>query len=148
MLFLKDYFASDRVFFLEAAPKEAVLESMISGVSSLPQVADGAAFAEAIRKRESLVSTGVGAGVAIPHVKSASVNDFFIAVGICRDGVDWDALDGEPVQLIFLIGGPEDHETYLRILAKLSLLIKNPKIRESILHADTAEAVCAIFGNR
>lgn len=148
MLYLNDYFDPGRVFFLESAPKTAVLDAMIAGVSSLPQVADGAAFAEAVRKREALVSTGVGAGVAIPHVKSGSVSGFFIAVGVCPGGIDWDALDGGPVQLIFLIGGPEDHETYLRILAKLSLLIKNPKIREAILEAGSPEAVCAIFGNR
>jgi len=69
-------------------------------------------------EREKIVSTGIGMGVAIPHAKLTSVEDFFIAIGILSKGVQWNALDGGPVRLIFMIGGPDDKQTaYLQILS-------------------------------
>ena len=71
-------------------------------------------------KREKIVSTGIGMGVAIPHAKLPSFDRFFLAVGLqkVKDGIDWDALDGAPVRLIFMIGGPANQQTdYLKILS-------------------------------
>jgi len=148
MIFLKEYIQPAQVLFLEAADKKAVLDGLLARVESLGLTEDGAVFRKAILDREALLSTGIGVETAIPHVKSAVVRDFFIMIGVCRNGVPWEALDDKPVKLVFLIGGPNDHDRYLRILAKLSLLIKNPQIREQILSAADPDAVCRIFENR
>ena len=74
--------------------------------------------------------------MAIPHIKSRWVKDFFITIGVFRDGVEWQSLDEKPVHLAFLIAGPEEHENYLRILAKLTLIIRNKEKRKAIIHAD------------
>jgi mannitol/fructose-specific phosphotransferase system IIA component (Ntr-type) len=63
---------------------------------------------EAVLAREELMSTGVGNGVAIPHGKTASIDSLIAAFGRCREPVDYDALDGMPVSLVFLLVGPED----------------------------------------
>ncbi len=62
-------------------------------------------------EREKIVSTGIGMGVAIPTPKLNSVEDFFIAIAVLTHGVEWNALDGGPVRLIFMIGGPDDKQT-------------------------------------
>lgn len=148
MIYLKEYLTSDRIVFVEESTKAGVLDRLLERVDRLGLTTDSALFRRAVLDREALLSTGIGVQTAIPHVKSEGVPEFFIIIGICKAGVEWDSLDGDPVRLVFLIGGPNDHERYLRILAKLSLLIKNPGIRQQLFDAADADAVCAIFANR
>lgn len=148
MIFLKDFLSPDQVLFLKESTRAGVLDRLLEKVGMLGLVEDPTAFRDAILARESLLSTGIGVNTAIPHVKGDGVPEFFIMIGVCSGGVEWESLDGEPVKLVFLIGGPNDQDRYLRILAKLSLLIKNPAIRQEILDADDPDAVCAIFHNR
>jgi mannitol/fructose-specific phosphotransferase system IIA component (Ntr-type) len=102
-------------------------------------------FRKEIVQREAVLTTGIGQGVAIPHVKSDSVRQFFITVGVLNEGVDWDSLDEKPVYLAFLIGGPKDHESYLQILAKLTLIIRNAEKRRAVVAARTPEQVLEQF---
>ena len=64
-------------------------------------------FEEAILSREELVSTGIGLGISIPHAKMNSIEKFFVILGICKNGLDWDSVDRKPVRAVFMIGGPE-----------------------------------------
>ena len=107
-------------------------------------------FYNAIIKREQIVSTGIGMGVAIPHAKLEDFDHFFLAVGIqkVKEGIEWNALDGASVRLIFMIGGPADQQTeYLKILSCLTAAIKDETRRKHILSADSTDQVVTFFHN-
>ena len=110
------------------------------------QVGDLKKFSDAILAREALLSTGLGVGVAFPHVKISSVPEFFITAGIFPNGVEWDSLDGNPVTTVFLIGGPDGRQQrYLGILSKLSLIAKNPETRKRLVEARSPDDLIKIF---
>lgn len=145
MIYLKDYVSVNQVSFLEETEKNRVLDIMTEQLKTSELIENFDIFKKAVFDREAIVSTGIGYSIAIPHVKIKEVKDFFISVGVHKPGIDWVSLDNEPVHLIFLIGGPDDHKKYLQILAKLTLIIKNLKNREKLLACDSAEAVLNFF---
>ena len=86
-----------------------------------------------LMKRESLGSTGIGQGIAIPHGKSDCVTKLVAAFGVSRTGVNFDSLDGEPVHLFFLLIAPEDSAgPHLKALARISRLLKDKHFRDSL----------------
>jgi PTS system fructose-specific IIC component/PTS system nitrogen regulatory IIA component len=83
---------------------------------------------EALRAREAKMSTGIHRGIAIPHGKTNAVDHVKGVLGISRKGVDYDALDGEPVYLLFMVIVPEkDTEKHLRVLKRVAELLNNPQ---------------------
>lgn len=110
-------------------------------------IEDKEAFHNAILHREDLVSTGIGLGVAIPHAKLQNIEDFAICVGIQKKkGLDWDAIDGSLVRIIFMIAGPANKQTeYLQILSKLTVAIKDESLRRSLLTAKNADEAFALL---
>jgi len=145
-LLVSDYLDDSTVLFLEVESRNQALETLISQLERDGKLKDVKRFRKAIFDRESIVSTGVGFGVAIPHAKLKEYPDFFIAIGIVQGtGLDWDALDAEPVNLIFLIGGPDNKQTqYLKILSELTSAIQNEQTRESLLRARSNQEVIAL----
>ena len=136
------------IFFLEEASKEEVLHYLVHATVTSKKLPHEARFLDAIMEREKLVSTGIGMGIAIPHAKLPVYDDFFIAVGIIQQGIDWEALDGAPVRLVFLIGGPDDKQTeYLQILSTITVTLRDPKLRKEILTAETPQEVLQHFEN-
>ncbi len=86
-----------------------------------------------LREREQLGSTGIGDGVAIPHGKLQKLDRQLIAFGLSRKGVDFDAMDGKPARLFFLLIAPEDAVgIHLKTLARISKLLKTPQVRERL----------------
>src|SRR5581483_9272088 len=119
-----DYIDEKLIFFLEETTKEEVLRTLVNATIQEKKLPDGEKFFRAISEREKIVSTGIGMGVAIPHAKLSTYDNFFVTVGILSKGVDWQALDRAPVRLIFLIGGPDDKQTeYLQILSSLTMVL-------------------------
>ena len=101
---------------------------------------------QTLMKRESLGSTGIGQGVAIPHGKSDCVNKLVAAFGVSRPGVSFDALDGEPVSLFFLLIAPEDSAgPHLKALARISRLLKDRHFRESLRSAADEKTLIKII---
>ena len=146
MIYLNTLVHSDFIAFLDESDKKAALDTLIDLMDTSPNILDKDVFREAIFERESIVSTGIGLGIAIPHVKIKEVRDLTLCVGISKDGIDWNAIDNQPVHVVFLIAGSdEQHEVYLRILAKIVLLLKNRKRREKLIQARTIEEVVALF---
>lgn len=97
-------------------------------------------------KRESLGSTGIGQGVAIPHGKSDCVNKLVAAFGISQSGVSFDALDGELVHLFFLLVAPEDSAgPHLKALARISRLLKDRHFREVLQAAKDEKTLVHII---
>ncbi len=146
MIKIFKYFDPKRVVFLHAATRDDALHEIIDKLALEGKVEDKAAFYDAIMDREKIVSTGIGMGVAIPHAKLSEYDDFFIAIGILRKGVDWHALDNAPVRVIFMIGGPDDKQTeYLQILSSLTMALKDEERRKRMLTMDSPEAVIDLF---
>ncbi len=145
---LLDYLSINRVLFTTASTKEDVIDELIKISRDDGKVEDVKRFKQALLKRESIMSTGIGYGVAIPHVKLPRIEEFFITVGIHKRGVNWDSLDCKPVYLIFLIAGPEKkQEKYLRILAQLTTVIKKPERRQQFIELSTKYEVFEQFSH-
>jgi PTS system nitrogen regulatory IIA component len=143
-----DYLAKERVLILEEGDKETVISRMASAAKESGMIRDAGEFLNAINRRESIVSTGLGLEVAVPHAKLPSLEAFFIVVAILRKGVEWDAIDQKPVRIVFMIGGPDGNQAdYLKILAKVVLLVKNPQRRQKLLQASSPEEVLSLFSN-
>jgi len=145
MIHLKDYLDESNIFFLEEKNKETSLEKMIEFLKSKPFIKNFEAFKQALFEREKIVSTGIGFGIAIPHVKIKEITEFFISVGVHKKGIEWDSIDKKPVRLIFLIGGPDDHITYLKLLAKINLILRNPETREKLENSKTKKEIFEIL---
>lgn len=97
-------------------------------------------------KRESLGSTGIGQGVAIPHGKSDGVSKLIAAFGISRAGVNFDSLDAEPVHIFFLLIAPEDSAgPHLKALARISRLLKDKHFRDSLRTAKDEKTLLKII---
>ncbi len=110
---------------LDATDRDAVLRDFSEHLRELGLVADADELFAKLLEREQLGSTGIGAGVAIPHCKLKSLTKAVLAVGICRDGVDFGSPDAVPVRLFFLVVSPTDAPAvHLQVLAAISKWIK------------------------
>jgi nitrogen PTS system EIIA component len=95
---------------------------------------------DAIRERESVLSTGIGFGVAIPHARCAAVRDLAVVCGVSQAPVPFDAIDGEPVRLVFLIVGPEaSGGLHVKILSRIARLVRREAVRQRLLEANTSD---------
>ncbi len=95
----------------------------------------------ALRARESVLSTGIGGGVAIPHAKTPLVGELLMAAGVAAGPVDYDSLDGEPADLFFLLLGPETAASaHVRALGRISRLLRREPLREALRQANDQEA--------
>jgi PTS system nitrogen regulatory IIA component len=121
---------------LTAKNKEEALAEMVNTIIRGGNKLNFSAIMDVLKQRESLGSTGIGAGVAIPHGKIADLNDIVVAFGRSMKGIDFDALDGKPVQLFFLLLAPENSAgQHLKVLAKISKMLKDPIFRKRLLKA-------------
>ncbi|RTZ90090.1 MAG: PTS sugar transporter subunit IIA [Deltaproteobacteria bacterium] len=97
-------------------------------------------------EREKLGSTGIGEGVAIPHGKLHELEQLVCCFGRSREGIDFEAIDGKPVHLVFLLLAPENSAgTHLKALAKISKILKDPAFREQLIQAADAEEIYRII---
>ena len=132
---LSDVLTQDRVCVLSTDKKETALNALIQILAKAPQVESEDELAKAILERERLMSTGIGLGLAVPHVRLPSVTGVVMAAGISdRDITDYESLDGKPVRIIFMIAARNDqHAAYLRLLAVVSGRLKEAQLREKLL---------------
>jgi fructose PTS system EIIBC or EIIC component len=105
---LTDLLTPERIKIpLEARTKDELLRELVSVITHADRIDDADDVLRAVRDREAVLSTGIGNGVAIPHGKSSAVPELRMAAGCTAEPVDFDALDGNPVRLFFLLAGPE-----------------------------------------
>lgn len=143
---ITDYMNPKLVTFLNVTTRDEALEQLVDRILETGLLKDKETFYRAIIEREKIVSTGIGMGVAIPHAKLAGYDHFFIAIAVLQKPVDWNALDGAPVRLIFMIGGPDDKQTeYLQILSLLTRAIKDEERRKKILNLNNSHAIIELF---
>lgn len=131
---------------LDASTKEEALAKLAKQAADNGKVNDEATYIDAVLKREEEFSTAVGFGVAIPHGKSDAVNEpFFMYASV--DGVDWNAMDGNPVDMVFLIGVPmsDAGSTHLKILAALSRKLMKEPFRDALRGAGSPAEVINVL---
>lgn len=127
---------------LKANSKMEVLDQLVDVLYDAGRLNDKQLYKEEILKRESLSSTGIGEGIGIPHGKTSAVKKASLALGIFRDGVDFDSLDGAPVNIVFMIAAPEGaNNEHLETLSRLSVLLMNPEFKEGLLSSKVPEDV-------
>ncbi|MCC6964189.1 MAG: PTS sugar transporter subunit IIA [candidate division Zixibacteria bacterium] len=121
-------------FDLQARAKSGVIEELVEMAAKSKLVKDKNLLLKDIITRENLVTTGVGYGVAFPHAKTKATKGIVIAFGRSDPGVDFEAMDRQPVHLFFLIAAPEDAiGAHLKVMAHLSYLMKSEKNREKLM---------------
>ena len=132
-----------RIIFLNHSSKRDVLLSLAENLAASPQIKNRQELATEILKREELMSTAIGCGIAIPHVRLSSVTDLVVSAGISRTNiVDFHPLDDEPVRLVFMIAAAHNqHAYYLQTLSWFSARLKNKELRDSLLKTQTPQEV-------
>ncbi|MDH7605007.1 MAG: PTS sugar transporter subunit IIA [Melioribacter sp.] len=112
------------------------------------RVIDLEGMRQSVIEREKIMSTGVGKGFAIPHSKSNSVNEIIAAFGKLDEPVDFQALDGQPVNLIFLLVGRENLVgPHIKLLSRISRMMNRDEFRENLAKAQTADEIYELFEN-
>lgn len=125
--------------------KEAIVE-MVELISLSGELKNAQNIIQQIIQREKEGTTGIGGGIAIPHIMSKEISQTIMAFGRKKEGLEFDAIDEQPVYLIFLLIGPTGREsTHLKILCKLSRLLHNSQLKEILLDIDRKEAVVKLF---
>jgi len=126
---------------LVSSTKDDLLSELVHVVGKTAAVDDLADVLRAVREREEVLSTGIGNGVAIPHGKSGAVDVLAMAAGVTREPVDFDALDGQPVQLFFLLVGPESAAgQHVKALSRISRMLRRESFRQRLADSrDSAE---------
>lgn len=131
---------------LEGKTKEQVINALVDTLSSkfdddvLKEIRDG------VFERESVMSTGVGKGLAIPHCKTKAVSENYAAFAKLNKPLDYDSIDEEPVQIIFLLVGPDSKNSHhIKLLSRISRLMNNASFREKILASKNKETILEAF---
>ncbi len=140
-MLLTDLLTVERIKIpLEARSKDAILRELVEVIRDQNGFSDHEDILRAVRERESVLSTGIGNGVAIPHGKSPAVPDLIMAAGSTPVPIDFDALDGAPVNLFFLLVGPETAAgPHIKALSRISRVVRRDDARERLIHSKSAE---------
>jgi PTS system nitrogen regulatory IIA component len=144
---IADVLTEERVQLLDCEEKRPALLALINALATAPEVGNRNELERELFERERLMSTGVGFGIGVPHVRLASVSNVVMAVGVTRTPLaDYVSLDDDPVRIICMIAAHKDqHAQYLKILAAVSGMLKLDLVRRSILEANTPAAIYGIL---
>lgn len=131
---------------LASTSKEGVLRELIRAIAHVEKQVDENRLMEILLERESLGSTGIGEGVAIPHGKSKDVKRLLASFGRSLAGMDFQAMDGKPTHLFFLLVAPENSAgTHLKALARISRLMKDNVFRKRLMEVSSGEEIYSLF---
>ncbi|MFA5204313.1 MAG: PTS sugar transporter subunit IIA [Lentisphaeria bacterium] len=132
------------VMRLQADAKAAAIRELLDVLDRAGVLGDRAEAERVVFERERMLSTGMGHGIAIPHGKTAAVNQVAVAVGLSPAGIAFEAMDGAPVRIVVLVVSPAgDAGTHLRVMAGLSRALNQPAVRDGLLAAPTPAAALA-----
>ncbi|MGF2115122.1 PTS fructose transporter subunit IIABC [Enterococcus casseliflavus] len=141
-LMLKDAMIMD----LQATDKKGAIDEMVAKLYAVGRISDIEVYKEGILAREAQTSTGLGDGIAMPHAKNSAVKEATVLFARSNAGVDYEALDGQPTYLFFMIAAPEGaNDTHLQALAALSRLLIDPDFVPKLKTATTADQVQQLF---
>lgn len=146
---LKDFFTIDSVSLnLTSSSKDDLLSELV-GLLDLEEKSEAVLF-KTLKRRENLGSTGIGKGIAIPHCRSLVVNRLRLAYGRKPGGVDFNAIDGQPVHNLFLIVAPplEVSNQYLPVLGKIAQFAKDPDVPEKLASIQSPAEFLALLDKK
>lgn len=110
------------------------------------EILDPKRFLADLIRREKQSSTGIGKGVAVPHAHEDSIQRQLLAIGISREGIEFNAIDGEPVHIVALLATPRKHQKqHMELLAALSRLLQQEQVRQNLIAAESPAEVIDIF---
>jgi len=144
---LSKILSPDRVILLDTTLKEEALKKLCDTLASSPLIHNRHELETSIFRREELMSTGIGFGVGVPHVRIASVDDLVMALGIAHQPIsDYTSLDAVPVQIVCLVAaGSSQHTQYIRALSAISSRLKDETVRSKLISAADTEEAYRIF---
>ena len=130
----------------KSSNKDEVINELVDLLDGDDRVIDIEEVRKCIFDREKIMSTGVGKGFAIPHGKTNSITDILAAFGRSYKPIEYDSLDGEPVQLVFLLVGKDNLVgKHIKLLSRISRLMNNEDFRIKLVEAKSKEAILKIF---
>lgn len=133
---------------LKGETKEDIINELIDIFKNDSRVDDIEKVRAAVLDREKVMSTGVGKGFAIPHGKTNAVKEIVGAFGRVKDGIDYDSLDGNPVNLVFLLVGKDNLiSTHIKLLSRISRLMNKDDFRHRLKEADNADEIVKLFND-
>ena len=134
----KALLSPDRVMIMENADKATVLTRLVDSLATSPLVKNRDQLLKGILAREELMSTGIGFGVGVPHVRIDSVSDLVMAVAVCKQPISgYASLDNKPVQIVCMLAARSDqHTKYIRTLSAVSSCLKDAETRGKIIASD------------
>lgn len=131
---------------LEAKDKEEALNKLIDLLKPRVGEEELEMMRKAVLERERIMSTGVGKGLAIPHGKASGISDNYAAFAILKEPIDYKAVDEQPVNLIFLLVGPQSSNSFhIKMLSRISRLMNNNEFREKLIGCESAEEILEAF---
>lgn len=136
---ITDYMTEELIdLHLKGKTKEAILDELADLMVKSPNLTSKDTIKKALLEREQIGSTGIGRGIAIPHAKTENALRLTIAFGISNEKIDYDSMDGEGVKIFFVFASPmKDTQIYLKVLARISRLIRSEGFRNKLLNAKT-----------
>ena len=146
-MFLYDIFPPELIKIgLESEDKDEVFEELVDLFCQAKKSNAREEILEALRERESKMSTGIQKGIALPHGKTNAIENVYGILGISKKGIDYDALDGQPVYLLFLLLAPQaESEKHLRMLKRLAELLDNPQFYTELLAQNDPQSANGII---
>ena len=140
---ITDYMSEELISLnLKAKTKDEALKELSTLIGKSEKISKKDVIYKALLERENLGSTGIGKGVAIPHAKTDAAESLTIAFGISREGVDFKSLDQEKVKIFFVFASPfKDSQIYLKVLARISRLIRDENFREKLLNCENTKEI-------
>ena len=131
---------------LKGETKQDIIAELVDTLAVGDAISDRAKVLQAVLEREKIMSTGIGDGIAIPHGKSDAVETLVAALGTQRRGVDFEALDGEPAYVFFLLVSPANVSgPHIKALARISRLLKNDDFKKKLIAAETSAEIIEII---
>ena len=126
---------------LSASDKKSAIQQLAKLAEQEGRLSDASSYILDVLDRESEYTTGVGGGIAIPHAKSMAVKEAMIVFGRFKDGIEWNAADGKPVNMIFLLGVPNENidNLHLKILSQLARKIVSEEFLDILRNASSKE---------
>jgi PTS system nitrogen regulatory IIA component len=130
---------------LQATNKKSVLEELVVPVSAIAGIEPEILF-KVLLERERLGSTGIGNGIGIPHGKLKDLEEMVIGFGLSRTGVEFESIDGDPTHIFFVLMTPENSTgLHLKLLARISRILKNEAFRDRLMKASDSEEIYHII---
>ena len=144
---VKNILSPDRIVFINHSTKHDAIVQLSQVLATAPQIKNESELTAEILKREELMSTAIGKGIAIPHVRLSSVTDLVMAVGVCKKPFsDYQTIDDEPVDLLFMIAAAyNQHSLYLKTISHFCGKLKQEGLHESIINAKDAQEVFSLL---